>query len=224
MKKKWLGFAVAALAVANALPAHAQDASRSGFYVGVNAGVVGASATITPNNPGASSYSVDMAGAAAGVMGGYLHRAGRVSFGFEGELSSMDVNGDDTTLVGGSRTKTELQLDRGARVRVRVGAGLGARWFVYGAAGLSQVNSKMTLTSQSTPGQTVSASERLTGANFGIGGEYALARHLIGRVEWLYDVYGSTTYKMNRSNPFFADRDLDVLTAFTLRAALSVKF
>jgi len=214
----------AAVMIAIALPARAQDAARSGFYAGVNAGVVGASASVTPNNTNATSYSVDMNGAAAGVMAGYLHRAGRVSFGVEGELSSMDVSGDETTQVGGSRTKTELQLSRGARVRVRVGAGLGERWFVYGAAGLSQVDSKMTLTSLSTPGQTVSASERLTGANFGIGGEYALARHLIARVEWLYDIYGSTAYKMNRTNPFFADREVDILTAFTLRAALSLKF
>jgi outer membrane immunogenic protein len=224
MKNKSLGITLAALVVASALPAHANDAAASGFYIGVNGGVVGASATVTPNTGANSeSYSVGMSGATGGAMIGYLNRAGRLSFGVEAELASMDVNGDDTTVVGGSRTKTELQLDRGARIRLRLGGGLGQRWFVYGAAGLSQANSKMTLTSLSTPGQTASASERLTGANFGIGGEYAIARHLIARVEWVYDFYGSTTYSMNRSNPFFADREAD-FAVFTLRAALSLKF
>ena len=223
MNKKWLSFAAAILGVACALPTRASDASRSGFYFGASAGVTGAAATVTPNTPGASSFTVDMAGGSASALAGYLHQAGRVSFGVEGELISMDVSGDETTQVGGSRTKTEMQLDRGARLRVRVGAGLGERWFVYGAAGLSQVNSKMTLTSVSTPGQTASASERLTGGNFGIGGEYAFTRRLTGRAEWVYDIYGGTTYKTS-SNPFFVDRKIDDLVAFTLRAALTFKF
>jgi opacity protein-like surface antigen len=134
----------------------------------------------------------------------------------------MNVSGDETTQVGGSRTKTEMQLDRGARLRARVGAGLGRSWFVYGAVGASQVDSKMTLTSLSTPGQTTSASEKLSGANFGVGGEYAFTRNLIGRVEALYDIYGGTTYKMNST--FFVDRKLDDLTVFTLRGAISLKF
>jgi len=223
MSRRLLGFALAAAIATCALPARASDASRSGFYMGVNAGVSGASTEVTPQTAGASSFNVSMAGGTAGAMIGYLHQAGRISFGIEGELSSMDVSGDETTQVGGSRTKTEIQLDRGARVRVRVGAGLGSKWLVYGAAGLSQAQSKMTLTSLSTPGQTASASERLAGGNFGIGGEYAFTRHLSGRVEWIYDIYGGTTYKTS-SNPFFVDRKIDDLVAFTLRAALSLKF
>lgn len=223
MNKKWLRFALVALVIPCALPASASESSRSGFYVGGSVGATGASTTVTPNTAGASSFTVDMAGGSGSVLLGYLHQAGRVSFGVEGELVANSVSGDETTQVGGSRTKTEIELGSGARIRVRVGAGLGARWFVYGAAGLSQVNSKMTLSSLSTPGQTASASEKLTGGNFGIGGEYAFTRGLTGRVEWIYDVYGGTTYKTS-SNPFFVDRKIDDLVAFTLRAALTFKF
>ena len=222
MKKKSLRITLAAAIMSAALPVGASDASSSGFYFGVNAGATGASASVTPNNPFAESFSVGMNGGSAGAMIWFLYQPGRVSFGLEGELASMNVSGDETTQVGGSRTKTEMQLDRGARVRARVGAGVGTRWFLYGAAGWSQVDTKMTLTSLSTTGQSASASEKLSGANFGVGGEYAFTRNLIGRIEALYDIHGGTTYKMNST--FFVDRKLDDLTVFTLRAAMSLKF
>jgi opacity protein-like surface antigen len=216
-----LGFA--ALTIGIALPASASDATESGFYIGATAGGTGATATVTPRTTGASEFTIDMSGGSAGVMIGYLHPVGRVvALGIEGEVYGMDVNGETVTQVGGSRTRTEMSLDGGARIRGRVGAGLGRAWFVYGAVGWSQVRSKMTLTSLSTPGQTSSASETLSGVNFGVGGEYAFTPRLIARVEYVFDAYGDTTYKT--SNTFFVDRTLDSLGVFTLRGGLSFKF
>jgi outer membrane immunogenic protein len=222
MNKQSLRSALAALGIAAALPGHASNASSSGFYVGVNAGVMGAATEVTPATAGASSFTLSMGGGAAGAMIGYLHQAGGVSFGIEGEVNSLNVSGDETTQVGGSRTKTEMDLGNSARIRGRIGGGIGNRWFIYGAAGWSQVRTKMTLTSLSTPGQTATASETLTGFNVGVGAEYAFAQKLIGRLEYVFDSYGGTTYKS--SNPFFVDRRIDSLNAGTLRAALSFKF
>jgi outer membrane immunogenic protein len=212
----------AAVMIAIALPASASDSSASGFYVGVNAGVMAATTEVTPATPGASSFTLSMGGGAAGAMIGYLHQTGTMSLGIEGEVNSLSVSGDETTQVGGSRTKTEMNLSNSARIRGRLGAGVGRRWFIYGAAGWSQVKSEIKLTSLSTPGQAASASETLNGWNIGVGGEFAFTQRLIGRVEYIFDNYGGTTY--NTGNGFFVDRRIDDLNAGTLRAALSFKF
>jgi outer membrane immunogenic protein len=208
--------------IAVALPARASDASASGFYLGVHAGAMGATTEVTPVTPGAASFTLSMGGGAGGAMIGYLHQTGPISLGIEGEASSLGVSGDETTQVGGSRTKTEMELSNNARIRGRLGAGIGRKWFVYGAAGWSQVQSKMKLTSLSTPGQTSSASNTLTGWNFGVGGEFAFTPRMIGRLEYVVDSYDSATYKTG--NGFFVDRRTDNLTAGTLRAAFSFKF
>jgi len=222
MKTKSLKFVLTAVMTAAALQARAADYSPGGFYIGLNGGATGANATVTPVSGTSASFDIGMNGGSGGVHVGYLSRSGGFGIGIEAELASMGVSGDETTQVGGSRTKTELSLDNGARVRARIGGG-GRRSFFYGAAGWSQARSKMTLTSLSTPGQTASASDTLTGFNFGGGAEYAFTNRLIGRLEGIWDIYGGTTYKTS-SNPFFADRRLDDLGAFTLRAALSFNF
>jgi len=163
-----------------------------------------------------------MGGGAAGAMAGFLVQTGPVSLGIEAEMSSLNVSGDETTQVGGSRTRTEMEISRNARIRGRLGAGVGRRWFFYGAAGWTQVATKMTLTSLSAPGQTSSASETLNGFTIGGGAEFAFTPRLIGRVEYLFDSYDGATYKTG--NGFFVNRRVDDMYTGTLRAAMSFKF
>jgi opacity protein-like surface antigen len=209
------------IAVANAAPPPPPVFSWTGFYIGANVGQRWAGATFTgaPYNmdfgngpisfPGRSE-NYGLGSATGGLHAGYNYLLSPFwLIGFEGDVSSgsgkstrsaemtvFDSNSDSYVF----RRSSNVNLTWQATLRGRVGF-VSGQWLFYGTGGVAFIHAKWNDSSYlsgidvSLPVDPTVASfsgdKTLTGGVFGFGLEYMLDPRWIGRVEFLYENFGS---------------------------------
>ncbi|CAN5514653.1 porin family protein [soil metagenome] len=200
----------------NASPVVARYSPRwSGFYAGVSAGggfgntsiVTTGQATANVNNVNGGARpaltSVDRQGVLGGGQIGYNHQLGKLVLGLETDFSGSSINGQrtvvTTTLTGGASLNNNYSssLTYLGTVRGRVGYTFG-RTLIYGtggyAYGKSEHSANLFGPSPANVLQFTGSSNSLkSGFVAGGGLEYAMARKLSVKGEYLYYGLGSDT-------------------------------
>jgi len=191
--------------------------SWTGFYLGVNAGVLGerASHTLTPGGlflgPGFAADNplrtpngdLDDTSITGGVQAGYNRQMGMLVIGVEGDFNGAWSRPSDAATVGlsaplsGTLThRVDAQLDWFGTLRARLGI-TDARWLVYATGGwaFGRVESS-TFVQFSLAGDTYSSSfsDTLSGWVAGGGIEYALHDNWTVKGEVLWMDLGKISY------------------------------
>ncbi len=213
MKRSVL-LSTAALAIA-ILPlgaAQAQDALNTfeGPYIGIHGGGFFGNVTVSEEEV----FGGPVSGFIGGFLAGYNFPKSpdhRVMWGIEGDVGFGSITGhgtvmDDVRDIYGYEINTDGHL----RARMEFPQG---NWNIFAAAGVAFANLK--LTEDETPMYTGT----FVGPSVGAGIEGALGPNLIGRVEGLYDWFGS-------KNVQYVNQEWGNvrLSGFTARAALILRF
>ena len=154
---------------------------------------------------GTSNY-----GMVGGALAGYNFQANDVVFGVESEVDS-----NWTSYYGAGFNG--IQQNWLARIRGRFGFTRG-NWLFYGAAGYSQANYTLNLTSGP---HMASNSLTVGGYNAGAGAEYAFGNVATARVEYIHDWYNSATFVP--ADPYFPPQTYSNLHGDTVRVAFTWK-
>jgi len=219
----------------------------SGFYLGANLGgvwgnsdadasvgcptsgyICGAAAAAAPNGPavaGAGTGSLNGNGVIGGGQAGYNVQSGSLVYGFEVDLSALDLNA--------SRTATaSYPVAAGAPTvgnTFTIGSGLSTNWLLtargrlgwavsnlllYATGGLAVTDLEVTSTftdnlgtgAPSNPGSRMFARSTDTKIGFVVGGgaEWVLTGNWTVRGEYLYVDFGSVTASGLATNPTIA--------------------
>lgn len=182
--------------------------SWNGFYGGLHLGGIWFDGDLTavPGGSGATSGN----GFIGGLLAGYNWQLSRNwVFGLEvdGGWSGAD---SAVVLAGPGVVNSELKWN--GHVRARIGYAMD-RTLLFFAGGLAFADIEQFL-----PAGPVAVSNTLTGYSIGLGIDHAFTPRWIGRVEYLYDDYGSNNY--NYAPGFIAS---DYYT-HTVRAALMYRW
>jgi outer membrane immunogenic protein len=221
----------------------------TGFYLGAHAGYRWADADFTSDPysftpPTASAVAIPgrnesyrLNGGIVGLQGGYNFMfAPQWLLGVEGDWSwghSSDSNASTITGTAASgdgftlSRNSEVELTWQATLRGRLGY-VGGPWLFYGTGGIAFAHVKWnenTTLSVAAPATTVSATwsddKTLTGWVAGVGFEYMFNPNWIGRIEYLYEDFGSFTVPQG-FNPQFGNLDLSHVQK--IRVGISYKF
>jgi opacity protein-like surface antigen len=202
-------------------PIMAAPYNWTGFYLGAHAGYRWADADFTGNGyffdpapPGGTAFNLpgrsegyNPNGGIFGFQGGYNYQfAPNYLVGLEGDWSWGNASDSQNPLlnvqaVDGTTYRlnytSEVKLGWQATIRGRLGYVQGP-WLFYGTGGVAfiHVNWSDTNTLINPGGTTIataasSASKTLAGFVVGGGAEYMLTRNWIGRLEYLYEDFGS---------------------------------
>jgi outer membrane immunogenic protein len=219
----------------------------SGFYVGLNAGVIWADATSSARSAtetsGAGVFlpvgtftspptTTSFSGVAAGAQAGYNIQTGNFVFGIEGDLQG--VNASSTTsvasVVGGPSQESTLNISYLGTARLRVGYAVESLLFYgTGGAAIAGVDATNTLTAgpgSPTPGVTASGSDSGTVVGWTIGGgvEAGLGdSNWTVKAEYLYADFGSRTFNFGLTPTLSTTGTFDVNT-HVLRAGINYRF
>lgn len=194
----------------------------TGFYFGGHFGYIWgrtevdvSDATVTPG--GATN------GFVGGVIGGGNWQFGSYVLGVEGDYGWAAGHGNGTAPVTTSATALyDYDLQWTSHVRGRLGYDLnGTLLYVAGGLALAyvDVSRSVTYAGASVTSNFLASGDTYTGGSIGAGVERAITNQLTGRVEYLYDDFGSKTY----TSPTGALYRVH-LTGDTLRGALTWKF
>jgi outer membrane immunogenic protein len=207
----------------------------TGFYLGVyGGGVFGSSYATGPVGGFANNrYNKSPGGGAFGGLVGYNFQFNpNWVIGLEGEGGWQGVTATNTfvSATSGAAFTQTAETDYSARIRGRLGYAIADRalLFVAGGVSFSDINPKLnTLSIVDGP---YSISRNFVGWNIGGGVDYAFTPNWIGRVEYIYDNYGSQNYAFGALPPVggvlatgYADRSVS-LESSTVRGALIYKF
>ena len=158
------------------------DYSWTGVYIGAE---IGADFLYTKGTftPGYKSYQTN--GLFGGLVG-YNYQIGRTVIGVEGDFGSLVGSAHG---LSGGLVETNSTYD--ANVRARLGYAIEPRALLYVAGGVAFGNVQTSYLTTRVPESVTSAR---TGWTAGVGLEYALFDHCIGRIEYRYTGLGSQTY------------------------------
>lgn len=212
----------AALVIVMTGMAMAQGTNWSGLYLGVHVGTVSTTATSTIVGTG-TVYSTAPSGTAGGLLGGFNWQRGSTVMGLEGEYGGI-WNGTpaSTTTYAPDGVVNTFSDGSEARLRARVGIADGA-WLFYMAGGWSEANLRLQLAalppfSSDTSDQT----HTLSGYNVGTGLEYAFSPHIAGRIEYIFDGFGNTTFVP--ADTFFSHRAVSNIQDNAFRGTFNFRF
>jgi outer membrane immunogenic protein len=209
--------AFVALTTAGAL---AQD--WSGFYVGALAGGTSVSASASIGSTGVT-FNPAPSGSVAGGLIGLNWQKGPSVMGLEAEYGGI-WNGAPSSSLTYAPDPVVNTTSEGSTLRVRARFGVtDDAWMFYVAGGWTQSSLQLQLTSQAPfAGHGSNQTHTLSGYNAGAGLEYAFSPHISGRIEYIWDHLGSTSYRP--SDTFFSTRYLSNIQESTYRATLNVRF
>ncbi|MBY0531538.1 MAG: outer membrane beta-barrel protein [Xanthobacteraceae bacterium] len=183
----------------------------NGFYGGVHAGGLWLDGDLTavPGTAGNASGN----GFVGGLLAGYnWHMRGNWVFGLEADIGWS--NADSTVVLGGPGI-VNSELKWNGHVRARLGYAMNRTLlFVAGGLAIAEVE-------QFAPAGAATVSNTLTGYSIGAGIDHAFAPRWIGRIEYLYDDYGSKIYNYA---PFAGGIVVSDYSTHTLRAALMYRW
>lgn len=177
MRQSWL-LGLASLAIG--VPAAAQeDRGHGGFYGGPVLGLDHFAAEDEDGND-------DSTGVIYGGLIGYDFASADAVFGLEAELSESSISESEASVfVPGDRLRFGAGLDLylGGRAGIRLGTG----GLLYLKAGYTNLD--LNARYQAPGINSVSETEALDGIRVGAGGEFALTRNLVARLEYRYSSY-----------------------------------
>ncbi|MFY9685609.1 MAG: outer membrane beta-barrel protein [Pseudolabrys sp.] len=238
---------VAVPASAQGVPAYSWTGFYVGAHAGYrwgNADFTGRAYSFDPDGPGgistidipARNEGYNLNGGIIGFHGGYNYQfAPNWLAGIEGDWTWGNGSDDRSSLLAvqsGDGTTyrlgdgSEVKLGWQATIRGRLGYVQGP-WLFYGTGGVAFIRAKWSdATTLTSTGGTIlasaasSASKTLTGYVVGAGFEYMLNRNWIGRVEYLYENFGSFDVPFG----FGQTGTLDVGDVQKVRVGISYKF
>jgi len=230
-----------------AAPAYSWTGFYVGAHAGYrwgNADFTGGAYSFDPDGPGgispidipARNEGYNPKGGIIGLHGGYNYQfAPNWLAGIEGDWTWGNGSDDRSSLLAvqsGDGTTyrlgdgSEVKLGWQATIRGRLGYVQGP-WLFYGTGGVAFIRAKWSdATTLTSTGGTIiasaasSASKTLTGYVVGAGFEYMLNRNWIGRVEYLYENFGSFDVPFG----FAQTGTLDVGDVQKVRVGISYKF
>lgn len=177
-----------------------------GPYLGVHAGYLWGDVNVDLEG----GFGGAVNGVIGGLLGGINFQHGGFVFGAEADFGLTNASGSGPTQdVEDIEDLFHYDANWNAHFRVRGGVPVGrALFFIAGGLALADLD--------------ISYEQLVSGGTFvgwtaGIGVDYAFTDKVIGRLELLYDDYGSKSY--SGQEPFTAS-----FTATTLRAAAIFKF
>jgi outer membrane immunogenic protein len=184
----------------------------NGFYGGVHAGGLWLDGDLIAT-PGGVLTPASGNGFIGGLVAGYNWQFSRNwVFGIEVDGGWSSANAT-ATVPGPGIVTSDLKWN--AHVRARLGYAMDRTLlFVAGGLAIAEVE-------QFAPAGAATVSNTLTGYSIGAGIDYAFAPRWIGRVEYLFDDYGSKTYNYA---PFAGGTIASDYTTHTIRAALMYRW
>jgi outer membrane immunogenic protein len=234
------------IAAASAQPAPVYN--WTGFYIGGHAGARWS--TIDVSAPSANVGDLDLlslppvndrynlSGAIGGFQAGYNFMLspnilagieGDWSWGKQSKSAGSTVSGTDDGGDGYTFTRTaKVELEWQASLRARLGF-VNGPWLFYGTGGVAFTHVNFSEYSELDSTGDVfgfipsawSGSKTLTGAVVGVGAEYLFANNWTGRVEYLYEMFGS--FDVNTGpNPDVGK--VDVKDVSKIRVGINYKF
>ena len=209
------GIACAADLIVDEAPLQSIDETAwdwSGVYIGAHAGYAWGEAGVieSPDN-----IVGDISGPIIGVFGGVNFQEGGLVYGLEGDAGIADVAGVGVPVIDPEEDYS-YNLNWNAHARGRVGFATG-QLLVFAAGGLAVASH--TLSEEYDGGGVGSDTQVHVGWTIGAGLELALTDNVAVRAEYLYDDYGTKTYRFENAETYDA-----FLTAHTVRVGVSVGF
>ncbi|MCW2285017.1 outer membrane immunogenic protein [Rhodoblastus acidophilus] len=200
----------------------------TGFYLGVYGGGVFGTTHVTGPAfvPGVSNaYNQNPTGGAVGGLVGYNFQFNpNWVIGLEGEGGWQGFTATNTfvSAANGLPFTQQVTTDYSARIRGRLGYAFADRALLFVAGGVSFSDIGVQL--NNLIGSTTKVTQGLVGWNIGGGLDYAFTPNWIGRIEYIYDDYGSTNYGfIAKSGNVFDDRSATFQSS-TVRGAIIYKF
>lgn len=233
-----LKFAVLALALGCSTQiVHAADVTSpasfdwSGFYLGATVGGQFTTGTMDMNDTadGNVFFTDDLSSNSfiGGVLAGYNHQIGNAVIGIEGDINWTDA---EATAVSGSpdlsltdyQTDNKLSESFNAHIRARAGYAMD-RALIFASAGLAITNSELAI--DSVCFEDFYSNDADSQTRFGLsisgGAEYAFNDHVLGRLEYVADFYGDSSFD---EQGYYAERDINSFTQQTVRVGISYLF
>ena len=231
--KKWLGAVACAVLGCAGAPAMAADlplkappapmvGTWGGFYVGAFAGGTFGHTSTAGNGP--QVIDLDPSGATLGGLVGYNYQIGTFVLGLEGDAGWTNSSGSLNYIATSGAAETETnQSSYVAHLRGRIGLAYG-NFMPFIAGGASFTDNEVTLQHTAPARPARSITENLIGGNIGGGFDYQLTRSLVGRLEYIFDQYGTQNYGFTALTAGeFVDRQVK-MNEHTVRAALMFRF
>jgi outer membrane immunogenic protein len=233
MKK--LVFAAAALAVSSAAAMAADLPARpytkapvmavdpaydwSGFYIGGHVGYLWGRTRVVDDGVLTES-GAPTNGVIGGVLAGYNWQTGSHVFGLEGDIGATNARGHgliNTPPTVTISTPNAYDLNWTSHIVGKLGYAWGSwLFFVTGGLSIADLDFRQGIT---TTIPIESRGGTYTGFSVGAGIEHAFTHNLLGRLQYIYDDFGSKNYTAFDGGIYRLS-----LTSQTFRGALSWKF
>jgi outer membrane immunogenic protein len=203
-------------------PVIAVDAAYdwSGFYIGGHLGYLWGKTRVVDDGvltePGAPTNGV-----VGGVLAGYNWQSGPLVLGIEGDIGWTNAVGHGASaFIITTTSPNTYDLRWTSHVVGKAGYAVG-RWLFFATGGLSiaDLNFIEGITTTNTGNTSSNFGGKYVGFSVGGGVEFALTWNLLGRLQYIYDDFGSKNYVSADGGIYRVS-----LTAQTLRGALSWKF
>ena len=203
--------------------------SWTGLYIGAQAGYgwVDTDSNVVQTVP-PSPYILRSSGSPDGAFGGgfigYNYQlSNNVVVGIEADINGGNLKSSDPVTINAPVipvVTARSELEWFGSVRARLGYAFD-RLLPYATAGYAFGSAKTTYASP-FPGDSISASDTLSGWTVGAGLEYAITDNILARIEYRYTDYGSSSSAV--SNAFAAGTLEQAFTSNDLRIGISYKF
>lgn len=200
--------------------------SWTGFYAGGYIGGAFGNAKVY-EAVGNGAYPANFSGVTAGGLVGANYQLNQFVIGVEGEFGYQGgkATGNFLSASSGRPIIQTVSTEDVGRIRGRFGLAFD-RALLFVAGGGSFSNEKITETAV-IAGSAYSINNGIEGWNIGGGADWAITNNWIGRIEYIYDDYGRTSYNFfnlpRTGTAFFNDRSAQ-LSENTVRAAVVYKF
>jgi opacity protein-like surface antigen len=181
----------------------------TGAYIGGHLGYLWGGLRVEKNGVVTDDHTL-VNGAIGGVVAGFNWQSGRMVLGFDGDFGFSDARGSGQAPV---ETQNFNRINNTYHVRGRIGAAMDNNLLIFFAGGLGAADFRF------PPAETIPyKGGYFDGPSIGGGFEYSILPQLSGRVEVIYDDFGSKTYVTSY------DLYRVHLTGRTVRGALTFKF
>jgi outer membrane immunogenic protein len=189
----------------------------SGFYIGGHVGYLWGKTRVVDDGvltePGAPTNGV-----VGGVLGGYNWQRGPLVLGIEGDFGWSKAVGHGIAAFITTTTPNTYELHWTSHLVGKAGYAVGP-WLFFATGGLSVADLDFIEGVTTTTTIISTRGGKYVGFSVGGGVEYAFTRNFLGRLQYIYDDFGSKTYVAADGGIYNVS-----LTSQTLRGVLSWKF
>lgn len=187
----------------------------SGFYVGGHVGYLWGRTRVVDDGVLVET-GAPTNGVVGGVLAGYNWQRGPLVLGIEGDFGWTNAHGNGNIPPPAVGIKNLYDARWDAHFVGKAGYAMG-QWMIFGTGGLAVIDLDFQEGSL-TPAPPVTGG-KYVGFSVGGGVEYAFTRNLLGRLQYIYDDFGSKTYVAADGGIYRVS-----VTSQTFRGALSWKF